>query len=98
MDVRLCLILQRAREAASLVLHLRTQHAKENVYFRTLFPQLIQQAVFFFFPAPDEEVLHISHFMYELLIALELPYVELPVLEVIKHDCKQAHPFIWLEH
>lgn len=60
-----------------------------------MFPQLIRQTLYIF-SVPDEEVLHISHFMYELLIALEFPYVELPVLEVIKHDYKQAHPFIWL--
>lgn len=47
------------------------------------------------FPAvPVEELLHVSDFVDDLLLAMELPRVELSVLEVKKHDCKQTHPDI----
>ncbi len=115
MDNRSCLILQRAREAASLVLNLRTTHTKER---RGVFLYLIcisssictpfynyalSVGSFFFFvliiflSLPEEVVLHISNFLYDLLLPLAFPWEELSVLEVVEHDSNKAHLIIGLE-
>lgn len=89
MDMRLFLIRQRAKDAATLVLNL---HMKGAIRRQLLL--FAHSLILSLSPIPEEELLHVSDFIDDLLLALELPCVELPVLEVIKHDCKQAHPFI----
>lgn len=49
-----------------------------------------------FFSSPEEVVLHMSNFLYDL-VHLAFPREELPVLEVIEHDGNKAHLFVWLE-
>ena len=70
--------------------------------FCLAFPLLFFVVVFFpfaiFLSSPEEADLHISDFLYELLVSLVFPWEELPVLEVIEHDGDEAHLIIWLEH
>lgn len=115
MDKRSCLILQRAREAASLVLYLRRTHTKEFLFllssiFSIYIPFYKSTGtsssffVFFLFlfvifhSSPEEVVLHISNFLYNLIHALSFPWEELSVLEVIEHDGNEAHLIIRLKH
>lgn len=46
----------------------------------------------------EEVALHISNFLYDLLVLLVFPWKELPVLEVVQHDGNKSHLIIWLEH
>lgn len=51
-----------------------------------------------FLSLPEEVLLHISNFLYDLLLPLVFPWEELSLLEVIQHDSNKAHLMIWLEH
>lgn len=50
----------------------------------------------FVFVSPEEIVLHISYFLYEVL-PKPFAWEEIPVLKVIEHDGNKALLTVWLE-
>lgn len=112
MDKRSCLILQRAREAASLVLNLRLTNTRDRdflyfllshwISFNNSTPSLRSFFCCFlpviFLSLPEQDVVHISNCLYDLFLTLAFPWEELSVLEVIEHDSNKAHLIICLEH
>ena len=95
------MILLRAREAASLVLNLQHTQEERRCSNRHSYPSATYQNNTDKVPPPasllpEEAVLHLPDFLYELL-PLAFPREELPVLEVVKHHHHQTHLVIRLE-